>query len=506
MKKILTIALLLLFSNCGNNPATPPNPKAIIDPIIGLFISSSYALGDGSSGSSGSSGGFPSGTCSGATEMKVGLSIEIGIPSSTSTKFYKLVNDQDTDFFLIKLRDSNSSSSTSYSGSACLIIGKENQQIDSTSGYSQLDYPTSSSSSSSPYSNCYSGGSRGVEIAKNAYRCIGVTTQSSSSSVNNNSAKLDSHWTSDSFSDVLPTVSSFSPTSGPPGTVITITGKKLAYSSYNLNLNTGVYTKVEPSSVNVYSGGSSLPIQSASYSEVKLFFPNYLTNSNITSSSSGSSTFSYGTFTKTSSPAMYSRTIPACTYSSISGTNVTFNSSSSFSSSSTLVPIGFNFTYFGASFDKIFVSRYGFASFMKNDFVFLSSTSSSSSYSGMILLPWYNNSSTIDTSSTIQYSLSGTAGSRIFTIQWANYPDFSGSVQYRFNYQIKLYEGTNLVEFQYGSKSGSGSGWSSNIGINNAVGGTGNYMDAISGSTSTATSYNSNTTFPLANTCYRFTP
>ena len=78
-----------------------------------------------------------------------------------------------------------------------------------------------------------------------------------------------------------------------------------------------------------------------------------------------------------------------------------------------------------------------------------------------------------DASSTISYKTSGAAPNRVFTVQWKS----TGwiSVSYRVNFQVKLFEGTNVIKFCYGAMSSPASG-SASIGINDEVGGAGHFI------------------------------
>lgn len=245
------------------------------------------------------------------------------------------------------------------------------------------------------------------------------------------------------------------------------------------------------------------PSLTASYSQIKFSFRNYMISGNTQSLNSGGTV--YGTFTKTASPAMYVRSNPVCTYSAVSGIPITFKYSNGDSSK---IPIGFPFSFFGVVAEEVSVITNGIISFASIGSISPSDISyvvtSGFSDAGLALYPWSGSLMGTDSNASVQYLLSGTAGSRIFTVQWSNYPDYYNSPYYRLNFQVKLYEGTNVVEFIYGTKTGSGAGYSAYVGIKNAVGGSGNFMDGISGSTVTATGYSSNAGFPAANTCYRF--
>jgi len=124
-----------------------------------------------------------------------------------------------------------------------------------------------------------------------------------------------------------------------------------------------------------------------------------------------------------------------------------------------------------------------------------------------ILAPWFNDLADRD-SSRIDTVTTGESPNRIYTIQYSNYPDNynSESSTSRLNFQIKLYETSNIIEFVYGDTVGplyQGTGASVGIcGVHNAD--STDFIDATTGST---TEGNANVLeFPASGTIYRFNP
>lgn len=462
-KSVLFVFLLFITNSCGNSVINPPKPTTPINPLVGFLIAEAVIAPYES---------LQYATCEGAEEVKIGDTKTANV-ASNSVKFFKLTNTTATDYVYASYSVQSGSSSSGGSSTTCLYVGKEDELITTNSSTSTLDYPTSTTTS------CTS--SFSFEITKNKYRCIGVA------SLSNISVKLQITKTS---SSAPASVSSISPLSGPVGTLVTITGK-------NLVSNSASFVYFENSAI-------AATVESSAYSELKVRVPINATTGSIKLGSSSST--SVGTFTLTAA-TMMTRSTPVCTFTSINGNGGTTISSSSFGSiddGSVKQAIGFTFTYFGVAFDNIYINTNGGASFLSESQSNTPSFNSSSSGT-FLVAPWWGDLK-LDSSASIQYSLTGTAGSRVLTIEWVNYPDLYNSASYRLNFQVKLYEGTNLVEFIYGNKAGTGSGNFAYIGIKNGIGGTGNFMDGVSGSTTVVTSYNSNTTFPALNTCYRFTP
>lgn len=145
------------------------------------------------------------------------------------------------------------------------------------------------------------------------------------------------------------------------------------------------------------------------------------------------------------------------------------------------IPIGFTFNYLGTNYTAVGVSTNGWASF---------ATVGSSSQNGntnmytttgpnLTMGPWWDDLTT----DSIVYITTGTPGSQVMTIQW-NAKSYYFSATQLIPFQLKLYEGTNVIEFQYGTMT-PGTAYTSesaSIGIEGATGGNGNYLDAVTGS------------------------
>ena len=108
----------------------------------------------------------------------------------------------------------------------------------------------------------------------------------------------------------------------------------------------------------------------------------------------------------------------------------------------------------------------------------------------------------------VLFQTTGAAPNRVLTIQWGNYPS-AVSFARGLNFQIKIYEGTNVIEFQYGpvaegTIAGGSITESAAIGIENLTGGNNNYLDALTGSSLTNTTMMTSGKFPKHN--FRFAP
>jgi hypothetical protein len=117
------------------------------------------------------------------------------------------------------------------------------------------------------------------------------------------------------------------------------------------------------------------------------------------------------------------------------------------------------------------------------------------------LAPWWDDLTT----SAIVYQTTGAPGSQVCTIQWTSLSYYFTSTR-TINYQVKLYEGTNVIEFCYGAApTGTiNNSESASIGIKSATGGNGQYLDAVTGSCFTGNSSLQSDRWPAYN--FRFTP
>ena len=153
------------------------------------------------------------------------------------------------------------------------------------------------------------------------------------------------------------------------------------------------------------------------------------------------------------------------------------------------IPIGFNFGYGDSTFSSISLNTNGLTWFdtpapnpAAGHYFIATNTAPNQT-----LWAWANDDLIDDASSDILYQLQGTPGSQTFTIQYTNYPTGTGVIgaNVRINCQIILQETSNIIEFRYGSLNiiGPQTPTGAAIGIEWGLGGAGNFIDAITGST-----------------------
>jgi len=172
-----------------------------------------------------------------------------------------------------------------------------------------------------------------------------------------------------------------------------------------------------------------------------------------------------------------------------------------------VVSLGFTFNYLGTGYTQARLSTNGWMSLNQsgttqsaNGNLFITSNPNTT------LAPWFDDL-TVDASGLLSYKTEGTAPNRVFIAEWKNVPAFRNQATARINFQVKLYETSNIIEFHYGNLiEGTHSGnESASIGIEDATGGSGHFIEATTGSTTTGvTNLVSTNNWPLVN--YRFAP
>jgi hypothetical protein len=173
------------------------------------------------------------------------------------------------------------------------------------------------------------------------------------------------------------------------------------------------------------------------------------------------------------------------------------------------IPIGFSFTYLGTAYTTVDVNTNGAMTF--SGFSLLGSSATNQNLYNTtgpngIIAPWMDDM-TVDGSGGIYYQTAGTVGSQVFTMEWNNILSYWTGATQRLNFQVKLYEGTNVIEFQYGTVvAGTAStSESATIGVENGTGGPGNYLDIATGSSNVGNYFlQSSTSWPTRH--YRLTP
>ena len=158
------------------------------------------------------------------------------------------------------------------------------------------------------------------------------------------------------------------------------------------------------------------------------------------------------------------------TYNSITGTTSTAVGNEGRENG---IPIGFNLFYGGIGFTHFCVSTNGFiklgigtTTFGANDnYNSLNNDPSPNPFYPLIAGFWDDNNTN---TGSIFYATTGAVGSRVLTVQWGNINIGSGGVSNTLlaSFQIKLFEGTNLVKIIYSNTFDNAAPVSASIGLN----------------------------------------
>jgi hypothetical protein len=134
------------------------------------------------------------------------------------------------------------------------------------------------------------------------------------------------------------------------------------------------------------------------------------------------------------------------TYTPISGGNILGNSSNAYISFSD-IEIGFEFNYGGVDYTTISVASNGYVK-LGNAIDYIDDYPLTSFIGNDTIIAPLGGSVVSTPNGELSYQTSGVMPERIFTVQWANYT--SGGEGSSLNFQVKLYETSNIIEFHYG--------------------------------------------------------
>nr|MCU0700754.1 hypothetical protein [Myxococcaceae bacterium] len=185
-------------------------------------------------------------------------------------------------------------------------------------------------------------------------------------------------------------------------------------------------------------------------------------------------------------PPAYTKTVTAQACDTFTAGATTVTTAIGDDVASTWAALPFAFNYFGAAVSSYSVSSNGLVGLSSlttgniETFAGNSSIPTTGTPNGMIAALW-DDLNSVSPTSTVQAEAFGTAPNRRFVVGWSGvgFYDFSqpGSVTpHRLTFQVKLFEGTNVVEIHYcsldanGATGGRETGTSATVGIENAAG------------------------------------
>lgn len=175
------------------------------------------------------------------------------------------------------------------------------------------------------------------------------------------------------------------------------------------------------------------------------------------------------------------------------------------------IPIGFNFNFLGITYNSLSASTNGFAVFGNLTTTGYSNNMLTGIANRPLLAPFWEDIA-LNAPNDLQYSTSGSAGNRVFVIQWSNVFDDFGATAPSLSFQLRLHETTNVIEFVYSQLPSPVEDFSggASIGLTSGIPGTSNFLSLnnCSNSPIVSSSIATNTiiTRPATGQVYSFTP
>lgn len=223
--------------------------------------------------------------------------------------------------------------------------------------------------------------------------------------------------------------------------------------------------------------------------------------------------------TTLSAQMAYTRSFFTGAYTPVSGsaTALTFGSSDD---GVAAVPLPFDFTFAGTTF----TNTTNYMIVCTNGWIGLQTTStlptalannremSTTTAPNNLLCPWWDDLSVgavgTNPAGGASWEVTGSAPNRVLTVQWvvSSYYTTTGGQPRMMNFQAKMYETTNVIEYMYGNSTGAvlNTNESACIGIEDGVGGNNHYLDGVTGTGLVNSSYLNSAQFPKFN--FRFMP
>lgn len=188
------------------------------------------------------------------------------------------------------------------------------------------------------------------------------------------------------------------------------------------------------------------------------------------------------------------------------------------------LPIGFDFTFNGQVYDRVAINNNGWISFGSSLLTPSVNNASSSAYTPISAtstatpahlrnrIAPFGRDLQAQTGSELRIETIGTAPDQICVIQWTNYKKWGTTgTGDDFNFQIRLYETSNVVEVVYGTMINSATVTTAQVGLGGTLNSdfnnrttTTDWSNTTAGAVNTATCTNSTTVFPASGTVFRW--
>lgn len=179
------------------------------------------------------------------------------------------------------------------------------------------------------------------------------------------------------------------------------------------------------------------------------------------------------------------------TYTPITGTAVTYTPFSNTDyGTTTLIPIGFTFKYNGTDYTQLGACTDGFVQLGAS----INLQNATITYNNLeytvyrnVLAPLWDD--IMVSANGLRYETSGAAPNRVFTIQWSGVYWNNSSAAPVIEFQLKLYETTNRIEFIYNQLAGAVTRGVGVMGMNTTGSGAGSFLTLSDASASPVVSY-----------------
>ncbi|HLG02715.1 MAG TPA: fibronectin type III domain-containing protein, partial [Bacteroidia bacterium] len=173
------------------------------------------------------------------------------------------------------------------------------------------------------------------------------------------------------------------------------------------------------------------------------------------------------------------------------------------------LPLGFSFCYNGQTYTSFHTSTNGWGSFLPLTANTLGNNLTTGGTPRPVIAPLWDDLE-VNPAGEFRYMTTGSAGSQVFTAEWFLMQwNFTAATPV-ISFQVKIYEGTNVIEFVYRPEAGANTNPSASVGITATGVGSGNFLSVDSLTTTAIVSSTTETTtignMPSAGLLFTFTP
>jgi subtilisin-like proprotein convertase family protein len=182
---------------------------------------------------------------------------------------------------------------------------------------------------------------------------------------------------------------------------------------------------------------------------------------------------------------------------------------------SSVINIGFTFNYNGNDYTQFSINNNGYIGLGGSTLVLTYSPISSSTGSNNVISV-FGRDLQAQSGSSLQYLVSGSAPNRVLTVQWKGYRRWNATGN-NYNFQIKLFETSNIVQFVYGTCTANSTSTSitGQVGIrgssssdfrNRAITSSGTWAASTEGTSNSSTALINNSRFPTSGLTFNWSP